>query len=190
MPLDCRSLHTSTLYNSNHTPSAFNLGTYPVPHNPGRHGTVAPGTTIQLPLSGRLTNELVWGKADALLSCVLRLGPKKLDLVTLSLRPALKVSVSFLHLLTPRCNLALSHRKIWPWLYSPWSWASRTPVPDLSLRILNFGIPSSQFLKFTFNFLFEIILQFPSHPLTSKHRVDQMSWIHTLGITLKPCVRF
>ena len=189
MPLDCRSLHTSTLYNSNHPPSAFNLGTYPVPHNPGRHSTVAPGTTIQLPLSGRLTNELVWGKADALLSCVLRLGPKKLDLVTLSLRPALKVSVSFLHLLTPRCNLALSHRKIWPWLYSPWSWASRTPVPDLSHRILNFGIPSSQFLKFTFNFLFEIILQFPSHPLTSKHRVDQMSWTHTLGITLKPCVR-
>ena len=74
-----------------------NLGTYPVPHKPGRHSSVAPGTTIQLPLPGRLTNELVWGKADPLLSCVLSLGPKKLDLVTVSLHPALKVSISFLH---------------------------------------------------------------------------------------------
>lgn len=92
-------------------------------------------------------------------------------------------------MLTPRCNLALSHRKIWPWLCSPWSWASRTPVPDLSLRFLNFDIPSSQFPNFPFNFLLEIILQFSSHSSASKHRVDQMSWTHTYGITLKPYAR-
>lgn len=86
MPLGCKPQHSSTAHPQHTALEHTQI-----------HTTAAPGTITQLPLQDSRTDELVWEKAASILSYVLSLGPRKLDLVILSPPPALKVSISFLH---------------------------------------------------------------------------------------------